>query len=211
VTRTDDDRYTLWPEGVTLYRMIRAGSFTREPSIDPFEVGFDCYVCGTAVEAHYDTGLLDVECPGCEYQYGRAGLPPSAIDPDAPREALSLIDQYLRQDALALSRGVCPFCVNDLDVAFVSGEDVRMENADQLDVLVEYSCDHCGSHRYLSVGLSLLSHSSLIAFFDDHGVDVTAVPHWDLAFAMTDDAVTIRDTDPWKATLRVSRDGETSR
>jgi len=47
----------------------------------------------------------------------------------------------------------------------------------QLDVMVEYSCDHCGNQYYLSVGISLLYNSSPIAFFEDHGLAITAVPH----------------------------------
>lgn len=208
VNRTENG-YTLRPEGVTLYRLIRAGSFTQELHLEPFEAGFDCYFCGTAVEAHYETGVFELACPGCAYQYGKARLPPSAIDPDDPQAALSLIDQYLRQDILALPRGVCPFCVNDLDITFVPGEEVWMESAAELDVLVEYDCDHCGNGHYLSVGLSLLYNSSLIAFFEDHGVDITTVPHWELEFALTNDAVTVRQTDPWEVALEVSRGDET--
>lgn len=207
VTQTDGG-YKLRPAGVTLYRLIRAGSFTQDLRLEPFAVGFDCYFCETAVEAHYETGVLEMTCPGCEYQYGKARLPPSAIDPAEPGGALALIDQYLRQEILALSSGVCSYCVNGVDTAFTPGEDIWLESAAQLDVLVEYSCDHCGNRHYLSVGLSLLYHSSLIAFFHDHDEDITRVPHWELEFAMTNDAVTIRETDPWEVTLRVSRDDE---
>lgn len=208
VSRTDDG-YTLRPEGVTLYRMICAGSFTRELSLDPFPAGFDCYFCGTGVEAEYETGIIEMVCPGCEYQYGRARLPPSAVDPEEPRAALSLIDQYLRQEILALSSGVCSFCVNELDVTFVPGEEVWLDSVAKLDVMVAFSCDHCGNRHYLSVGLSLLYNSTLIAFFEDHDIDITTVPHWELEFAMTNDTVTVDDTDPWEVTLRVSRNDET--
>jgi DNA-binding transcriptional ArsR family regulator len=207
VTRTEDG-YTLRPEGVILYRLVRAGTFTQEVDLDPFEVGVDCYFCGAAVEARYETGILEMVCPGCDYQYGRTRLPPSAIDSDDPHAALSLIDQYLRQDILALSGGVCPFCVNAVDVAFVTDEG-WMEDVDPLDVLVRYTCDHCGNQHYLSVGLSLLYRPSLIAFFHDHGVDVTETPHWEFEFAMTDAALTVRDTDPWEVTLEITRGEET--
>ena len=208
IDRTDDG-YTLRPEGVTLYRLIRAGSFTQERRIEPFEAGFDCYFCETPVEARYETGIFELTCPGCDYPYGRARLPPSAVDPDEPREALSLIDQYLRKDVLALSKGVCPYCVNRLETSLVTGEDVWIERFDERDVFVEYDCDHCGNGHYLSVGLSLLYDSSLIAFFADHGVDITTVPHWELRFAIIGDGVTVRETDPWEVSFEVSRDGET--
>jgi len=203
-----DDGYTLRPEGVTLYRLIRAGSFTQELQLEPFDINLDCYFCGAAVEAHYETGVFSIVCAGCAYQYGKARLPPSAIDPDEPRAALSLIDQYLRQNILALSRGVCPFCVNRLDISFVPGEEVWMDSARELDVLVKYACDHCGNRHYLSIGLSLLYNASLIAFFERHDIDITTVPHWELEFAITNDAVTVHETDPWEVSLEVGRGGE---
>jgi ribosomal protein L37AE/L43A len=204
-----DDGYTLRPEGVTLYRLIRAGSFTQEVQLEPFRAGFDCYFCESAVEARYETGIFELVCPNCEYTFGRARLPPNAVDSESPHEALSSIDQYLRQNVLALSKGVCPYCVNRLDTSFVLGADVRMESVDDSHVFVEYDCDHCGNGHYLSVGLSLLYDSSLIAFFEDHGVDITSVPHWELRFAITDEAVTVRETDPWEVSFEVTRDDET--
>lgn len=204
-----DDGYRLRPEGLMLYRLIRAGSFTQELQLEPFEAGFDCYFCETPVEAYYETGIFELVCPNCEYPYGRARLPPSAIDPDEPGKALSLIDQYLRKDILALSKGVCPYCVNRLGISFVSGEDVWIESVDERDIFVKYNCDHCGNGHYLSVGLSLLYESSLIAFFAEHDIDITTVPHWELQFAITNDAVTVRETNPWRVSFEVSRDGET--
>lgn len=112
--------------------------------------------------AQYDTGLLELDCEGCGYRYGHARIPPSAIDREKPQAALSLIDQYLRQDILALSHGVCPFCVNELDTSFVPGDEIWLESASKLDVFVEYTCDHCGNRHYLSVGASLLYEASLI-------------------------------------------------
>ncbi|WP_336325825.1 helix-turn-helix domain-containing protein [Halovenus sp. HT40] len=204
-----EDGYTLRPEGVILYRLIRTGSFTQELHLDPFDTGFECHFCGTVVQARYETGVLEMECPGCESPYGRARLPPSAIDPAEPESALTLIDQYLRQEILALSNRVCPFCVNELDTTFLPGDEVWTDGASNLDLFVEYRCDHCGNRHYLTVGLSLLYNSSLIAFFEDHGVDITTVHQWELEFAMTDRAITVEDTDPWEVTLRVTQDNDT--
>jgi len=204
-----DEGYLLRPEGIVLYRQIRAGTFTSEVSIDPFGLGFDCHFCGTAVEGRYDPGILEMVCPGCDYQYGRARLPPSAIDPDDPRAALPRIDRYLRQEVLALSDRTCPVCVSELDVSFRQAGEVWPEYDGRLDVLVEFGCAHCGNQHYLSVGVALLHESALVSFFDDHGVDLTSVPHWELAFAMTDTALTVESTDPWRVTLSVTRDDET--
>ncbi|PSQ23137.1 hypothetical protein BRD06_09475 [Halobacteriales archaeon QS_9_67_15] len=37
----------------------------------------------------------------------------------------------------------------------------------------------------------------MVAFFHDHGTDMTSVRHWKLAWAMTDEHLTVRSTEPW--------------
>jgi hypothetical protein len=60
----------------------------------------------------------------------------------------------------------------------------------------------------MSVGLSLLYNSSLIAFFQERDLDITTTPIWELEFAMTDRFVDIRSSDPWKIALCVEQDGD---
>jgi len=40
-------------------------------------------------------------------------------------------------------------------------------------------------------------HPAVVAFFHDHGTDVTSVRHLKLAWAMTDEHPTVRSTEPW--------------
>ncbi|WP_415380828.1 winged helix-turn-helix domain-containing protein [Halosimplex sp. TS25] len=205
----DDDGYTLRSEGLALYRQIRAGTFNRRAAVEPFEIGLDCYFCGAPVEGEYEDGTFELRCPGCDHVYSHAQLPPSTVETGDVQNLLERVDQYNRHEMLAYARGVCPTCVSPLDTEFVRGEDVWSEGSERFDVFVGSECDHCGARHYMSVGLAVLYHPAVVAFFHDHGVDVTSRPHWELAWAMTDESLTVRDTDPWEVALEVERDGET--
>jgi len=203
-----EDGYTMRAEGLTLYRLIRAGSVNRRVSTDPFDIDLDCYFCGTPVEARYDEGTFELRCPGCEHVYSHTQVPPSAVESGDRRDVLDRIDQYNRHDMLAYARGVCPICVSALEFEFVAGEEVWTDGSGRLDVFVGCHCDHCGSSQYMSVGLALLYHPAIVAFFHDHGVDVTSRPHWEIEWAMTDRYLTVRSTDPWEVALSIPCEGD---
>ncbi|WP_435174806.1 winged helix-turn-helix domain-containing protein [Halorussus sp. AFM4] len=200
--------YRLRPAGMKLYRAVRAGSFTREVSLDPFPVGRDCYNCGGAVAASYDDGVFEVACPDCGRVYEHTLVPPSAVEGADERELLDRVDRYNRHRSLAKARGVCPVCASALGATFVRPAETPMLDAEELDVVVRRPCDHCGARSYMSVGLALLYDPDLVAFCRERGLDVTETPRWELEFAMTDRDVTVRSTDPWEVALQIELDGD---
>lgn len=206
--RQTEDGYEMRPAGATLYRTIRAGTFNRRASVEPFAAGFDCYFCGSAVEASYDDGMFGLTCSGCGHVYSRTMAPPSAVEGVGQDELLARIDQYNRHHMLAFARGVCPICVNGVDREFISGEEAWTEGAERFDLLVHNSCDHCGNQHYMTVGLALLYRPPLVCFFHERGLDVASVPHWELPFVMTDHDVTVRSRGPWEVALETTRDGD---
>jgi DNA-binding transcriptional ArsR family regulator len=204
-----EDGYTMRAEGLTLYRLIRAGSVNRRTTRDPFSAGFDCYYCGAPVEGSYDDGAFRLRCPDCEHVYSHTHVPPSAVETDDREGLLDRIDQYNRQEMLACARGVCQTCVNPLETGFVPGDSVWTAGSARLDVFVSTECDHCGAGHYMSTGLALLYHPEVVSFLHGHGVDVTCVRHWELEWAMTDHHLTVRSTDPWEVALSVPCEDET--
>ena len=202
-----DDGYVLRAPGLSLYRAIQSGAFNRERSVGPFGAGFDCYFCATPVEASYEDGSFRLMCPGCDHLFASTMLPPSAVEGETA-ELLARVDQYNRHRMLLASRGVCPVCVNPLDLEFVPPEEVWSEGSERLEVFVHRSCPHCGRSQHMTVGLALLYHPALISFFYDHGVDLTAVNHWELEFVLSDNYTTVRSRDPWEVELSVTLDDE---
>jgi hypothetical protein len=202
-----DGGYQLRPVGVNLYRVIRAGTFTREVSMGPVELDVDCYSCDGVVVAAYDDGRFVVECRDCGRLYNRVAMPPSAVEDAQAETLLARVDQYSRHELLASSKGVCHVCVNELNTGIRSASDTDWEGTGGIDIFVSSHCEHCGYHHDMSVGVALLYEPELISFCSDHGVDVLETPIWELEFAMTGDCVTVVSTDPWRIAFRHTIDG----
>jgi DNA-binding transcriptional ArsR family regulator len=206
--RHTDDGYEMRPAGATLYRTIRAGTFNRRASVEPFAAGFDCYFCGTTAEASYDDGIFRLTCPGCDHVYSHTMVPPSAVEGVDRAELLAQVDQYNRHTMLAFARGVCPICVSAVDREFMPGTEAWTEGSDRFDLFVHHTCDHCGNQHFMTVGLAMLYRPAFVCFFHERGLDVTSVPHWELPFAMTDRDVTVHSRDPWEVALETTYDGD---
>lgn len=203
------DGYVLRAPGLALYRAIRSGAFNRTVTRGPFGAGFDCYFCATPVEAAYDDGSFTLTCPGCDHLYANTMLPPSAVEGVDEADLLARVDQYNRHRLLLATRGVCPVCVNGMDLEFVPAEQVWSTGSERLDVLVNRSCDHCGRENHMTVGLALLYHPALISFFYDYGIDLTSINHWELEFVLTDNHTTVRSRDPWEVAVSITHEGLT--
>ena len=203
-----DDGYVLRPAGLALYRAIRSGTFTQRVALEAVDAGFDCYHCGSPVELSLEDGWLEMACTGCDHVYTTSRLPPSAVEGD--RESLlDRLDQYNRHRYLAATKGVCPVCANELSLAFVDGEELVFEGTDRHEAFVSRHCSHCGRTQYMPVGMALLYEPAVISFFHDHGRDLTDVPHWELEWALTDETLTVRSSDPWEFGLRIPCGDET--
>jgi hypothetical protein len=200
--------YVLRPEGTMLTRMIHAGSSVGQQSLSSFDLDLDCYFCGTAVEATYKNAIFMAQCPGCEYVYEYDLIPPGIVADDE-QMVLRQVTEYTRHRRLAFARGVCPLCANALDTEFVPPSETGYPCADRREVLVNRWCDHCGERNYLRIGEILLREPTLISFGNEHGLNVTKTPLWELKFAVTDRYVTVRSTDPWEIALRLTLDADT--
>ena len=63
-----EDGYQLTAEGTTLIRTIRAWSADGEPE-RTLAIDGDCHYCGSGLAARYESAILVVDCPDCEYLY----------------------------------------------------------------------------------------------------------------------------------------------
>lgn len=205
-----EEGYRLEPEGTTLYRTIRAGSFASHDSLPPTTLDSECHFCGCSQEALYDGGRFTVRCEDCTHVYHRQTIPPQAVGTTITDTLVRRVDQYHRHQLSADSRGVCPICVSSIDTRFLPAGDVTMagDTVDQLTVFAHTGCPHCGHQHYMTVGSLLLARSELISFCYERGLDVTTVPVWELEFAATDRFVEIRSRNPWRVSLTLSLDGD---
>jgi hypothetical protein len=198
-----EDGYALRPEGTMLTRILRSGTYTGSGELAPFPAGFDCYFCGSEVEAVYRNWLFSVRCPDCAHLYDHNFTPPGVLADDR-ETTLARVAAYNRHVRLGFARGVCPYCANDVGATVYAAEELGYPRADHREALVNRRCGHCGNMDYLTVGEVACREPALVAFAHEYGVDVTRTPLWDLPFAMTDEQVTVRDDDPWRLALELA-------
>lgn len=201
-----EDGYRATAAGVTLYREIASGRYTRTADFDAHGAGFDCHFCGAAVEVAHEDEALTIRCPDCEHEYVRWTFPPSVFDDEA---LLDRVDTVVRAESAVATDGVCPRCHHPMDRSLVPAEETYAHDGSDLAVQVEAACPHCGAKRFTSVGTLLLFDAGVISFAFERGLDVTATPLWELPFVATDESLSVRSRDPWEVAVALSLAGET--
>ena len=68
--RKTEDGYELRFAGGQMVRAIRAGRFTENPEIDPFEVQGACTRCGGPLLAAYEDEQFGIDCAECGKAHG---------------------------------------------------------------------------------------------------------------------------------------------
>ena len=208
----EDAGYRLrWP-GMVLYRALVAQLLTGETdlSIDRVPVDIDCYRCGEPVEGHLYETLFRVRCWGCEANYADIYVPTRGLAGKAPGEMLQTVHRRSRTVLDAMTAGQCPWCAADVavDIREGSGSLPSLHDTRDLAAYAVYRCTNCTGFHYMPVSQVLLYHPATIAFYHDHGEDLTAIPKWELRWAVTDETTEVLDTDPWRFRVRVPLEGD---
>lgn len=195
--------YHLLPAGVHLCRALYAGTFGPQEETLRVDAEFDCHFCSAPGVAVFDAGHVGIVCSDCGHRYtGQLFDFPLKVFADGA-EAFEHFRKYVVSKTVSLAQGVCPSCTNQLDPA------IHLSDTHPGNVCIHPSCSQCGGAWDLSVMEACLVDPGVIGFCFDHGVDVLSRPWWELEFAVTDHQVTVRSTDPWEVSLRVTLDRDT--
>jgi hypothetical protein len=154
----------------------------------------------------FDGDSYGVNCPECGYLGSSGELPRSAVEHHPPEALPAVFDHYMRRSLVMLNEGLCRWCTAPTDTTVEPAHDERWPLADWV---VNRKCPHCGSFARTTLGESVQSHPAVVAFYHDHGVDVTRTPPWRLDLTNGTAPVEVHGDDPWRGTLRVTRGGET--
>lgn len=211
VKRTDDG-YDFRYAGEKVVRAILAGTFTEHVSME-LPVPDDCHDCDGELVATYHDEQLGIECESCDATYGRYAFPPGGLKDRSTEEVLRAFDQRVRHLHCLAADGVCPECSGRVETT------VRRDDEDLLglDVRVDHECLQCRHVVSSPVGISLLDTSTVVAFFDEQGVNLGTTPHWTLPWCVRDDTTTVECWDPVRVEvvvpgeheqLRVTLDGD---
>lgn len=212
VAKADEGYRLRWP-GMVLYRTLVAGLLTSDgsPDVGRFPVGATCHRCGDPIEAHLYETLFRVRCWGCDANYADVYLPSNGLTGRSEADLLDAVHRRIRTVFGSMTAGQCPWCAASVSVAIHGGSDElpSLHDTRDLDAYAVYHCTDCTGFQYAPVSQTLVHQPVAIAFYHDHGRDLTSIPTWELAWAVTDQTTTVRGTDPWRFTVRVPLDDET--
>ncbi|PSQ04798.1 ArsR family transcriptional regulator [Halobacteriales archaeon QS_4_69_31] len=198
VAKTDEG-YDLRHAGAQVVRAVRAGTFTRQPDVEPFAVEGACTRCGGGLEAAYDDEQFRIECVDCGKSHGEYEFPPGGLVDRTDEEVATAFDERVRHLHCLAADGVCPSCAGRIHTEIVRGGDCCLD----VSLRAEHVCERCRNELCSPVGLVLLDESVVSAFYEDHGIDLSDRPYWTLPWCVDDEYTTVRSTDPWRIAVTI--------
>jgi hypothetical protein len=196
--RQTDNGYVLTFAGMSLAGTLRAG-VDAETTRGPVSLDGRCGICDTELTVEYERRVLSVTCEN-DHKFPRDELPPNAVTGRTLEEAISIQTRRTKHRLDLVRRGVCPACFGNVE------REHEVLDAPQASHVLVVTCTGCGRVSSSSVGMYLLREPAVVAFYHDHGVDVTETPLWALDLPITEP--TVRSEDPLRLSLSVERDDE---
>jgi DNA-directed RNA polymerase subunit RPC12/RpoP len=193
--------YELTYAGRQAIGSVRSGVYTDEAALDPVEAG-DCHRCGGTLLATYEDETVEVACRDCGETVTQFGAPPTLVE-SFDREDLPLaFSHWVMTLFERAQRGFCPQCSGRVEPSL---DPTLREEAGILGV--EYTCTVCGQTVSGSVGAVTLDDPAVVAFHDDHGIDLRDRPVWTVAWPFRPHA-TVEREDPLRVRVVAEADGD---
>jgi DNA-binding transcriptional ArsR family regulator len=215
--RRDDDGYTLTLAGRRVVGALVAGTYTATVSIDPVPVDAPCPSCDAGLVLDYADERVRIHCVDCGAFRNEFSFPPGTLDQFDREELPAAADRWLRSTFQRVIAGFCTNCGGRVDGRLVvnyrdddeGGVSSDGANDDrEPDTRVVYECRQCDSESNASPFVVAFHHPGGIAFFHDHGLDVTSAPTWEVFRRLDDSGVDVSGADPTRARVHADVDGE---
>ncbi|PSP75660.1 ArsR family transcriptional regulator [Halobacteriales archaeon QS_1_68_20] len=194
-----DGGYDLRRAGAQVIRALRAGTFTQRPRVEPLEVEGACTGCGGSLEARYADEQFAIDCTDCGKAHGQYGFPPGGLVDRTDEEIVTAFDERVRHLHCLAADGVCPECGGRMHTELEREGDCCLD----VSLRAEHVCERCRYELCSPVGLVLLDRSVVVAFYEDHGIDISDRPYWTLPWCVDDEHYTVQDVDPWRVEIEV--------
>lgn len=195
--RKTDGGYRITAAGMKVVGAALAGVYAGGDELDSTSIDHDCPVCDRGLTATYEDGLLTVACPN-DHQF-RNPLPPGSVDERGLEALVELATMRTHQNLEMAVEGTCPLCNARLE--WSAGPPFDSEFAHFVN-----QCSRCGAMIEVPVVAALLTHPTVIGFYDDHGIDARRRPLWAPEF-YNGVAVGVR-TDPVRIDVSVELEGD---
>ncbi len=197
IKRTDEG-YSLTWSGRSLVGVLQAGVGARTTR-GPVTLDATCGICGTELTASYEDRLLSVTCAN-GHRFPTDDLPPNAVSGRPIDDVITIQTRRTRHHLDLVREGVCPACFATVELEYEVLDSPRAAH-----ILIA-TCGDCGRVSSSTIGSYLLTEPVVVAFYHDHGVDLTETPFWAVELTIADP--TVHSEEPLRLSLSVERDGE---
>lgn len=173
--RQTDAGYELTMAGQQMVGALVAGTYNTSVSFEPVAVDTPCPQCDGPLVAGYEDEHVRVYCTECDEFANQFPFPPGTLDQFDADELPAAFDRWLRVLFGQSLAGFCPNCAGRIDTRLEPGSEPAHP------VRVKHRCARCGAVGEASPTVLLAHHPAGLAFYYDHGLDVTGMPSWEVA------------------------------
>ncbi len=207
VSKTDGG-YRLTVAGSSVVGSLLAGAYTRMGTVGPLPVEEPCGFCGGQRHFTYDDERARIDCEDCDVGT-HFRVPPGVFAGYDETEFPEVTERYVRSNFQQADDGFCPYCEGRVEPRLAAPDESTTDETDFETIpTAEYRCRRCGETFTTDLGAGLMHRPPVVAFFYDHGVDVTEAPLSTVRAADPEDAV-VEARDPLRARVRYRADDET--
>lgn len=206
--RKTDEGYRPRRAVTNVIRAILAGAGDGRATLDGVEVDGRCAFCDGGLAASYETETAVVRCRDCGKIQLSEWLPPAAFDGRSGQEVVRTMDRWVRHRTAMVIDGVCPDCGGKPARTLFESRSARGESHDYLRA--NYVCETCSYECDVPVWLHVLlaRHPGVAAFYRDRGVNLDALPTWELTRQGHAYRVAIESEDPLRIGVAIPLDGD---
>ncbi len=202
--RRDDVGYSFRYAGWKVATAVLAGTYHERREFGPADVAGTCPLCGTdeLVSSYHDEWLA-VDCECCGERLTRYPFPPGGLAGRETREFLQAFDRHVRSHVRLVRDGVCPACYGRMEPTTFSLDETPDHGRP-----AAYDCERCGNSVHPPPGLLVLPEPEVRSFCRARGVDVDAMPYWELGFCVNDERAVVDAADGWRCRVTVEAGGD---
>lgn len=201
--RQTENGYSLRQAGNKVVQAVLAGSFNVHPSRS-LTISDTCVKCSGPLEAVYEDEMLAITCRRCHHEHGEYPFPPGALNDRTDAEVLEAFDQRVRRLYGLAKDGVCPECSGRMQTVIATPDDAGDCDLGGAPLRAGYVCEQCAHTLTSAVGLGLIDESAVIAFYENHDIDLRTMPYWQLEWCVSDESMRIQSQEPLRISIMIT-------
>lgn len=212
----NDDEYILTNTGLEIADAILAGMYSDSWETRTAATDYTCPYCERTISATYERELLSLSCEEHGSLFATT-LPSGATEERTMDELIRLATRDAQHDIENACDGVCFHCWGRMHASLAVEEPVRNPATDEIvsearlernDGLAIFGCERCGMVFWLHPEVCIVSHPSVVSFYDDHGVDIRGLPYLDSRYFGSKSKCTVESAEPVRVRIERVLDNE---